>query len=140
MSSFEKRAWLALCSMGPAYAVYFVIQAGFPALLPTMGTRIACLAVVAGLHAIAYLAGWLVIKRQERHEGFIDDERDRVIDGRATRVAYFALLAAMMLVVVMPFDHEGWQIVNAALFFIVVAEMMRNALIVAGYRKPRLAH
>src|SRR5690348_7732631 len=104
--------------------------------------RIACLAVVAGVHAIAYVAGLLWMKRQERGEPLLLDERDRAIDGRATRTAYFVLLTGMIVVgVVMPFSDSGWKLTNTALFAIVLAETVRYALIVAGYRRtPRLAH
>lgn len=142
MSSLEKRAWLTLCSLCPAYLVYFAIQLALPALLTTMLERIACLAVVACVHAVIYLCGLLLIRRGERGERLIQDERDRAIDARATRAAYFVLLTGMLVVgMVMPFDRAGWQIVNAALLFVVLGETMRHALIVAGYRRgPRLAH
>lgn len=145
MSSLEKRAWLTLWSQCPAYCVYFAIQLGFPALLPTMLAHIACLALVAGVHAVSYVIGLLLIKRGERGESLLEDERDRAIDGRATRAAYFVLLTGMIVVgVVMPFSHGDWKgdwkIVNSALLFIVLAETVRQVLIVVGYRRPRLAH
>lgn len=141
MSSLEKRAWLMLWSMCPVYFVYFAIQLGFPDQLSTMLERMACLALVASLHAVGYVSGWLVIKRREAGEPFVEDERDRAIDGRATRTAYFILLTGMILAgMIMPFNRGGWEIVNAALFFIVLSETVRYALILTGYRKPRLAH
>ncbi|MBD8882097.1 hypothetical protein IHE49_16560 [Rhodanobacter sp. 7MK24] len=142
MSSFEKRAWLALWSQCPPYLVYFVVQGVWPNWLTTFLERIACLAVVASVHAIAYVTGLLVMKWQERAEPLLLDERDRAIDGRATRTAYFVMLAGMIVVgVVMPFSDTGWKITNTALFAIVLAETVRYALIVTGYRRrPRLAH
>lgn len=142
MSSLEKRAWLALWSQCPPYLVYFLIQASQPPWLATFLERIACLAVVAGTHAIAYLTGLMLLKRQERGEPLLLDERDRALDARATRTAYFVMLTGMIVVgVVMPFSDTGWKITNTALFAIVLAETVRYALIVLGYRKvPRLAH
>lgn len=142
MSSLEKRAWLALWSQCPPYLVYFTIQLAFPGLLPTMLDRIACLAIVASAHAVAYLTGLLLMKRQERGEPLLQDERDRAIDARATRSAYFVMLTGMLVVgVVMPFSDTGWKITNTALLAIVLAETVRYALIVLGYRRtPRLAH
>ena len=145
MSSLEKRAWLALWSMCPVYALYFATQITLPALLPTMLDRIALLAVVASLHAMGYVIGLLLIKRREAGESLLEDERDRAIDGRATRTAYFILITGMMVVgVVMPFNRQNlqqdWQIINTALLVIVLAETVRHALIVLGYRRPRLAH
>ena len=141
MSSLEKRAWLALWSMCPVYALYFATQITLPALLPTMLDRIALLAVVASLHAMGYVIGLLLIKRREAGESLLEDERDRAIDGRATRTAYFILLTGMVVVgVLMPFNNGGWKLVNTALLAIVLAEVARHALIVLGYRRPQLAH
>ncbi len=141
MSSLEKRAWLSLLSMCPGYLVYFAIQVGWPALLPTMLDRFAALALAASVHAVAYVAGLLVIRHRERAESLHEDERDRAIDGRATRAAYFMLLTGMIVVgMVMPFTRGGWDVVNAALLVIVLAETLRYALIVTGYRRPRLAY
>lgn len=108
MSSLQKRAWLALWSMCPVYCIYFAIQIGFPDRLQTMLERIGCLAAVASLHAVAYICGLLVIKRHEAGEPLLEDERDRAIDGRATRTAYFILLTGMIVVgMVMPFNNGG---------------------------------
>jgi uncharacterized membrane protein len=82
-----------------------------------------------------------VIKRHEAGEPLLEDERDRAIDGRATRTAYFILLTGMIVVgMVMPFNNGGWKLVNTAAFFIVLTETARYALILIGYRRPRLAH
>lgn len=142
MSPLEKRAWLALWSQCPPYAVYFLVLAAWPMWLTTFLERIAFLAIVAGAHAIAYLIGLTLLKRQERGEELLLDERDHAIDARATRVAYFVMLVGMIVVgVVMPFSDADWKITNTALFAIVLAETVRYALIVLGYRKvPRLAH
>ena len=127
--------------MCPVYCVYFAIQIGLPDLLPTMLERIACLALVACIHAVGYVGGLLVIKRREAGEPLLEDERDRAIDGRATRMAYFVLITGMIVVgVVMPFNNNGWKLVNAALLGIVLAETVRYALILIGYRQPRVAH
>ena len=141
MPSFEQRAWLTLVSMCPPYIVYFVIQAGFPGLLTTMRAHIACLTVVATVHALVYVTGLMILRHREQDTDRQADERDRAVDARATRVAYFMLLGGMLLVgVVMPFGHHGWSLVNPALFFVVLSEALRSVLIVIGYRRPRFAH
>ncbi|MEO9079316.1 MAG: hypothetical protein ABI268_08390 [Rhodanobacter sp.] len=103
--------------------------------------RIGLLAVVASIHAVAYVSGLLMLKWRETGESLLEDERDRAIDGRATRSAYFILLTGMIVVgMVMPFNKAGWELVNAAVFFIVLSEAVRYALILIGYRQPRLVH
>ncbi|MGH8072616.1 MAG: DUF2178 domain-containing protein [Lysobacter sp.] len=142
MSPLEKRAWLSICSMFPPYLVYFAVQIASPGLFSTMLERIGFLAAIATVHALAYIGGLLVFRHGERSERVLEDDRDHAIDARATRVAYFVMLTALILVgVVMPFDAGGWEITNAALFYIVLTETIRDALIIHGYRRgPRLAH
>ncbi len=141
MSTVEKRAWLVLWSMCPPYIVYFAIQFGWPGWMTTIQQRLGLLAVIASVHAIVYLTGLLLMKRREVGESLLQDERDHAIDHRAGRIAYFILLTGIIVVgVVMPFNKSGWEIVNAALFFIVLTETIRNALIVLGYRRTRHAH
>jgi C4-dicarboxylate transporter len=127
--------------MCPAYAVYFALQILSPTWLTTLLERIACLAATASVHALVSIVGLLVFKWKERGQGLMADERDRAIDTHATRIAYYALMTGTILVgVVMPFNQGGWKIVNSALLAIVLAEVLRNVLIVWGYQgAPRLA-
>ena len=141
MTLIEKRAWLTLWTMCPGYLIYFAIQIGWPELTPTVLSKFGLLAAVAMLHAIGYIAGELVYRFRNREEGLQQDERDDAIDARATRAAYFLLLAGTLLTgMVMPFIESGWKIVNTALLFIVLSETLRVALTVRGYRHPRMAH
>ncbi|HWE98903.1 MAG TPA: hypothetical protein VG248_03820 [Caulobacteraceae bacterium] len=136
MSLLERRAWLALWSMCPPYAVYFAVQTVLPGRSGTMWERIGWLAAAAAIHLTVFAAGSLWFRAREgRGDGVFTDERDLAIEARACRSAYQLLLfgavgAGMML----PFKAAGWQIVNASLMFIVLAEMLRNGLIVHGYR------
>lgn len=141
MSQYEYRAWLMLLGLGPAYTLYFALQAIEPGWVTTVQQRLLCLAAAAVTHALVCLAG-LALKRPGADEKNTADERDRAIDARATRGAYFLLMTGAVVVgMVMPFNQSGWKIVNAALFSIVLAEVLRNALIVRGYRgRARFAH
>lgn len=141
MSTFEKRAWWALLSLVPVYLVYFGVLLAAPSRAATMPEHIALLAGAATIHALLYLTGLAVIRRQDPGDGPRADERDRAIEARATRLAYFALLGGVIVVgMVLPFERSGWQVVDAALFVIVAVEGLRQALILAGYRRPRLAY
>lgn len=135
MSSTEKRAWLTVWSMLPAYAVYFVLQSVAVELFPSFLARIGVLTITASVHALIYVTGLCIVKRQERGESLLQDERDRGIDARATRVAYFIMMTGMCLVgVAMPFSETPWKIANTGLFFIVLAEACRAFLMIRGYR------
>ncbi len=142
MAPLESLARFNLWGMCPAYAVYFAIQIGLPTWLTTTPERLVCFAAVTGVHAAVYLTGLALVKRKEQGEALLADERDRAIEARANRIAYFLLMGGLVVVgMVMPFNAGGWRIVNAAVFAIVSAETLRNVLIVQGYRgTPRLAH
>jgi hypothetical protein len=141
MSALQNRAWLALWIMCPVYFLYFANRIGLPSLFTTMLERIGLLALLASLHAVAYVSGLLLIKRREADEPLLEDERDRVFDGRATRTAYFSMLTGLIVVgMAIPFSNTGWQLVNAALFSIVLTETALHAMILIGYRQPRLGH
>ena len=139
MPVLEKRAWITLWAMCPAYLVYFVIQAAYPELTPTHLSRFGLLAVIACIHAAGYIGGELVLRRQHRGEPLDGDERDLAIDARATRAAYFLLLSGMIVAgMIMPFTDSGWEVANTALFFIVLAETLRVVLTLRAYH-PRAA-
>jgi hypothetical protein len=64
------------------------------------------------------------------------DERDRAIASRSISAAYYLLIAGMIVVgCVMPFTSGGWQIINAGLFMIVLAELVHYGTIVVSYRR-----
>ena len=141
MAPLESRAWLALLGMCPAYAVYFLLQGLAPPWLATTPEHLICFAATVGVHVLIFATGLVVLAGRERGQGLVADERDRAIDGRATRAAYHLLMAGTIVVGVVQASYQGgWKIVNGALLAIVLAETLRNLLIVQGYRgSPRLA-
>lgn len=130
----EKQAWLALSVMVVAYGAYFSMvtaseQSMLDMLLLFGGVAIAqAVVMIVGSTLLAVQAG-----KEARAKA---DERDRAIDRRGTRIAYFVLLTGMIVVgVVMPFTKQGWQISNAALLALVAAEIVRYGVVVASYRR-----
>jgi hypothetical protein len=141
MSSLESRAWLSLWGMCPPYVIYFAVQLAAPDWPGTVLGRFGFLAAVAAAHAAVYATGLSVLTLRERGYSLVADERDRAIDARGTRTAYFVLLTGTVVVgMIMPFGRSGWEVVNAALLAVVLAETTRNIMIVIGYRRrQRLA-
>lgn len=130
----EKQAWLALSVMVVAYGAYFSLvtaseQSMLDMLLLFGGVAIAqAVVMIVGSTLLAVQAG-----KEARAKA---DERDRAIDRRGTRIAYFVLLTGMIVVgVIMPFSKQGWQITNAALLALVAAEIVRYGVVVASYRR-----
>jgi hypothetical protein len=145
MSALEARARLQLWAMGLPYAVYFMLQLAIPAWFEglTILQRLACFGATALVHAAITLTGLVLLRRKPGDDGPRLDERDRAIEARATLAGYYTLMAAMIMVgVMLPFGAANpWKIVNAALLGIVIAEMVRHALIAMAYRKAaRFAH
>ena len=98
-------------------------------------TRITWLAAALGTLALVVGLDRLISRIRERDADAPLDERDRLIEGRSSSIAYYALMTGMIVVgCVMPFSADAWQIVHAALFAIVVAEIVHHGLVVLGYR------
>jgi hypothetical protein len=134
----EKTTWLTLATMVVAYGIYFSLIAasarhGAPPLVEivwTFGAVTICqvAVVIAGTILLAVTA-----TKDARARA---DERDRAIARRAASVGYYVLLVGMILVgVVMPFSYAAWEIINSSLAAIVLAEVVRNAIILLSYRR-----
>jgi hypothetical protein len=138
MAFREKGAWLALVTILIAYGAYFGIigpSIGFGATRLT--DIIWAFGAVAAAHAVTMIVGSIVIAIQARREATAPgDERDRSIARRGTAIAYYVLISGMILVgVVMPFSSQPYEIINAALATIVVAEIVHYGLVLVGYRR-----
>jgi len=139
MSYRERIAWLSLSAMVLAYGSYFTLVAKggpgpwepWPHLHP-----LGLFALASIVRVIILGAGHLYLRfgfpREERPPL---DERDRTIEHRAISAAYYVLMAGTILVgCFMPFNSGGWTIVNAAIFWIVAAEIVHYSVVVASYR------
>lgn len=135
----EKSNLLALAAMLIAYVPYFVIATMTPLgaepmpnlrLLAVFGAVSVARMVILGVGEL-----WFRIRTPEdvREPA---DERDRAVDRRSITVAYYVLITGTILVgMIMPFLSAGWTIVNAALFAIVLAEIIRCIVAAVSYRR-----
>jgi uncharacterized BrkB/YihY/UPF0761 family membrane protein len=138
MAYREKMAWLTLGTMLIAYGVYF----GFVGPAAGFGSNrlldvVWSFGPVAAAHGVAVIVGSIAIAATTPREGRSPpDERDRAIVRRGSTSGYYVLLVGMLLVgAVMPFTEPAWKIVNAALLAVVVAEVVRDAVILLSYRR-----
>jgi hypothetical protein len=138
MSYREKIAWLSLIAMAVAYGPYFEFVAKgpgswepFPHLHP-----LGLFALVSIVRMLILGAGYLYLRfSSSRKDRPPLDERDRAIENRSISAAYYVLLAGMILVgCFLPFSSTGWTIVNAAIFWMVAAEVVHYGVVVASYR------
>jgi len=141
MAFREKIAWLTLGSMVVAYTIYFsLLAAYFDPGLPAGPRTVQMLALFGGVTIVQVVLIIIVSAvmgyRAQREAQARPDERDRAIARRAGSIAYYVLMAGMVLVgVVMPFSEPGWRITNAALAALVIAEATRYGLIILSYRR-----
>jgi TRAP-type C4-dicarboxylate transport system permease large subunit len=142
MSYREKVAWLFLLAIVVTYGPYFtLVGTGYfpPKPLPDL-TQLAGFGITTLLQAIILLAGYFILRRRNPDEAKAPlDERDMAIKYCSVHTAYFVLITGMILVgVIMPFESSGWEIVNSALFMIVLAELTQYGIVVYQYRKRAL--
>jgi membrane protein YqaA with SNARE-associated domain len=135
----EKLAWLSLVGMAVCYGPYFALTYRSPLLdqpLPNL-RLMAMFAAAAGGNAVWVLLGRLFVRMTTpRDERGVADERDQAIERRANTVAYYVLIGLALYVGgVMPFTSAGWHIVNSMVASVVLAETLRYAMIVVGYRR-----
>lgn len=139
MSHREKVAWLSLVALTIAYGPYFVLATLEPPSgggMPDLG-RLIRFAMAAGAHMAILAGGHLVLRLREPAEARAPaDERDRAIELRSVRFGYYVLIVGTILAgVVLPFVGSGWEIVNAALAAIVLAEIVTYGVTVRSYRR-----
>jgi fatty acid desaturase len=135
MSFREKNAWISLLSMVGIYGFYFwsVIHAGpqasgfhFGGLL---GTIIALVVVQVVLTVAVAISAPTEAKAPR-------DERDKLIELRAMRVAYAGLATGIALACFFgAFNPPIVFNTNALLFILVTAEIMRSACQIIQYRR-----
>ncbi|WP_447750763.1 hypothetical protein [Sphingopyxis fribergensis] len=137
MTYKEKTSWLILVAMVLAYGLYFgLVIAGHPA-----GTSLFAMlwlfGPIAATQGVIVIIGsiYLAIEARKSPRARID-ERDRAIAARGARASYYVLMAGTILVgVVMPFSEPAIEIVNTALFAIVLAELVGLLVVVTSYRR-----
>jgi hypothetical protein len=133
MSVKEKFAWIWLSTMLVTYVPYFTSIFAIGEI--TTLTQIALFAATVVVQVLVIGTASAVIA--VRHKGDPkSDERDQLIDQRATRAAYQLLICGMIFVgCLMPFNNSGWRIFHAAVFSIAISEIVRHGLIVSMYRR-----
>ena len=138
MSYREKIAWLSLIAIAVTFGPYFTFVAGSPpSETQTIFRQLSPFAMTAFVQMLILGVGHLYLRRTSPPEDRTPlDERDRAIMHRSVISAYYVLMAGMILVgVVMPFTESGWAITNAALFMIIVAEVVYYGIVVFSYRR-----
>lgn len=138
MSYREKIAWLSLITMALTFVPYFTVTAlsSPDESLPNL-RQMGFYALTALTQMSLLGLGHLLLRRRAPLDARIPpDERDRAIASRSMSYAYYVMIFGIILAgCIMPFSASGWSIVNAAIFVIVLAEVVRYSSAVLFYRR-----
>lgn len=101
------------------------------------GQRIGLLAIPLSLLAVVVGIDHLVARvRRGKAPSEPLDERDLAIEGHASRIGYLTLMFGTIFVgCYMPFGADRWELVHTTLLVILIAELVRDGLMVRGYRR-----
>ncbi len=138
MSYREKLAWLSLFAIVITFGPYFALAVLSPPAdsLPNLNQLVLYAKASLAQMVIIGLGYWALKKWNSDDARQAPDERDRLIDYRATKVAYYALFAGMIVVGgIMPFYEHGWKLVNSALFTMTIAQVLYYGMIALAYRR-----
>ena len=131
----EKSAWISLLSMFGIYGVYFwsVVQSGPHAgrvrLASLLGTIIALVVV-----QVVLTIGVAIAAPKEAQAS--RDEREKLIDLKATRVAYAGLATSVALACLFgAIDPPIVFNANSLLLVLVTAEVLRSGCQIIQYRR-----
>jgi len=135
MSFREKSAWISMLSMSGIYGFYFwsVIHAAPQAHGFHFGGLLGTIIALVVLQTASTVAVAIFKPREAKAPR---DERDKLIELRAMRVAYSGLATGIALACFFgAFNPPILFGTNALLFILVTAEIMRSACQIIQYRR-----
>jgi hypothetical protein len=135
MSFREKSAWISMLSMLAIYGFYFwsVIHAGPQAGGFHLGGLLETIIALVVVQIVLTLAIAIFTPKEAKAPR---DEREKLIELRAIRVAYSGLATGVALACFFgAFDPPILFNTNALLFILVTAEILRSACQIVQYRR-----
>ena len=135
MSFREKSAWISVLSMSGIYGFYFwsVIHAGPHAGGFHVGGLLETIIALVVLQVVLTVAVAIFSPREAKAPR---DEREKLIELRAMRVAYAGLATSVALACFFgAFNPPIVFNTNALLFILVTAEIIRSACQIVQYRR-----
>jgi hypothetical protein len=135
MSFREKSAWISMLSMLAIYGFYFwsVIHAGPQAGGFHFGGLLETIIALVVVQIVLTVAAAIFTPKEAKAPR---DEREKLIELRAMRVAYSGLATSVALACFFgAFDPPILFNTNALLFMLVTAEILRSACQIVQYRR-----
>lgn len=136
----EKVAWLSLLAMFFVFAPYFTWTELHPPTDPLPNfQQLRLYAFACAAWGLILGIGHLSLRWANPGEARLAlDERDLTIKYRSRDYAYGVLLVGLIIVgCVMPFRSKVWEIVNTAIFMVVLAEVAHYVSMIYSYRRQR---
>lgn len=137
MSFREKTAWIGAVSIAAVYAFYFwtVIRAGHAG-APTFRFGGLLLGTIVALVAVQVVLTTMAAIFAPRDARAPRDERDRLIELKAARVAYAGLATGVTCACFFgAFTPPLIFNTNALLFMLVASELLRYSCVILQYRR-----
>jgi hypothetical protein len=131
----EKLAWISLLSMSGIYGVYFwsLTHGRAPVSNFHIGSFFETVIALIVVQVVLSIAAAIATPKEARAPR---DEREKLIDLKATRVAYAGLAAVIALACFFgAFLPSIILTTNALLFALVIAELLRSTSQIIQYRR-----
>jgi hypothetical protein len=135
MSFREKSAWISLLSMLGIYGLYFwsAARSGHPFSDVHFSGMLGTIVLLVIVQVVLTIAVAVFAPKEAKAPR---DERDKLIDLRATRLAYAALATSVAFACFFGgFNPPIIFNANALLFILVVAEILRSGCQIVQYRR-----
>jgi hypothetical protein len=135
MSFREKSSWVSLVLIVAVFGPYFwlVVRSLTGETHVHGGTQFALILLFVGLEIVLHLA---IAFQSPRDARAPKDERENLIDLRATRTAFYVLFGgALLSIFTMHFQVNVWMLSQFVLFSIVVAELVKFASQIILFRR-----
>jgi hypothetical protein len=134
----EKTAWLSLLAMSAAFLPYFYAVAHLhPASAIPIAQALTLFLAAVIRQILVLIVGHIALRISSPEDAKAPaDERDREFQRRSVVASYYVLLTSMIVVgCVMPMNRQGWDIFNAAVLAIVLAEIVHYGATIWLYRR-----
>jgi xanthine/uracil permease len=133
----EKTAWLSLVGIVIAFGWYFgslLFYFGPSGELPDYSAALLIPTIIL-LTVVTVVAAIALALHRPADAQAPADERDRAISRRASALAYAVLLPALFVALALAAFFRTTIVVNAVIAAVVLAEVVRCAVEIAGYRR-----
>jgi hypothetical protein len=142
MSFREKSAWISLLTLAAVFVLYFANYArmmmGYGSVAPLIPL---IFSLVAALIVSGVVLHLVIAIRSPKEARTPKDERERLIELKATRVAFFVLIAGALATIFVihlrfarAFDRPLWML-HTTLFFLILAGIVKFASQIVLYRR-----